>query len=271
MIGATGWMRQTFTLELRKALTYRVDFWVNFVVQTAVELGIAYFLWGAIFAAKGVDQIGGYTFRAMMIYYFLVPVVSRVLRATEGPVVANDIYEGSLNRYLVYPVSFFGYKYMGYLAQALISIAQLSLALVAFLWIFGIPGELSMSLGSVIQGLASALFAGTLYFTLVVLLDLSAFWMENIWSLQVMLRSALQFLGGAMIPLSLMPQTLQKVLAFLPFQYLVSFPVRTMMGRVTQDEWFFGMGMIGAWLFVGATIVAMIWRSGLRRYTGVGM
>ena len=117
-----SWHTHVFSLELRKAFSYRSDFWANFVGVVLTELGVAYFLWRAIFAVRQVDSIGGYTFRGMVLYYLLVPLFTRLMRGNEQGYMSNDIYDGSLSRYLVYPVSFLGSKYLSHLSEAAIAL-----------------------------------------------------------------------------------------------------------------------------------------------------
>ena len=39
-------------------------------------------------------------------------------------------------------------------------------------------------------------------------------------------------LGGVVIPVELFPETMQRVLAWTPFPYVLDFPVRVMIGRI---------------------------------------
>ncbi len=42
-----------FTIQARKLMSYRADFWLSSVVSFLVELGIMFFLWRAVFAESG--------------------------------------------------------------------------------------------------------------------------------------------------------------------------------------------------------------------------
>ena len=50
-----------------------------------------------------------------MLYYLLVPLIARMIRGEESRFLSDDIYEGGLTRYLVYPLSFLQYKYVSLL------------------------------------------------------------------------------------------------------------------------------------------------------------
>jgi ABC-type uncharacterized transport system permease subunit len=89
----------------------------------------------------------------MMFYYLLVPLIDRVNRGFDNFQLSREIYDGSLTRYLLYPVSFFWYKYIGQLARAVISVVQLMFGLAAFLVIFGRPDGCDISIVSFIQSM----------------------------------------------------------------------------------------------------------------------
>ncbi len=58
---------------------------------------------------------------------------------------SDDIYEGGLTRYLVYPISFLQYKYVSLLVLSFMAAIQLCVALAVFAGLFGLPSELAMS------------------------------------------------------------------------------------------------------------------------------
>ena len=266
-----GWMPHAFSIELRKMISYRVDFWVNFFAGSLAEIAIAYFLWKAVYDHRGIDSLGGFTLRGMICYYLLASVIGRMIRGMEHGILAMDIYDGSLSRYLVYPLSFVEYKYIAYLAQFVTGLCQLVLASGCFVLFFGIPAEIQVTVPGVLMGVVACLFANFLYFTIACLVDLTAFWADNVWSLNVMLRFATFLLGGAMIPLNLFPASLQKAIYALPFAYMISFPIECMMGKVHFARFASGMGTVAFW---GATFtagLAWVWSRGTKQYTGVGM
>ena len=47
--------REVYSLELRKRMTYRTEFWFRFLGVLFANLLAAYFLWGAVFTARPVS------------------------------------------------------------------------------------------------------------------------------------------------------------------------------------------------------------------------
>ena len=265
------WMSQVLTLEIRKYLAYRTDFWISFLGSMIAQLGVAYFLWRAVFSFRGVDQLGGYSFKGMMLYYLMVALLDRVVRGATMGFVAQDIYDGGLNRYLVYPVSFFTYKLMGQLALTLTSGIQFVICLGGFFVFFGLPAEIHLSIFSVIFGVLAIFCASFLFFLQSWTIELIAFWADNTWSISVMFRFVGALLGGAMIPLSLFPRNIEKFLKFLPFESMTAFPIRAFLGQLTGVEYFQGFILLSLWTLILGMIGALVWRRGTLQYSGVAM
>lgn len=267
-----SWGLEIFSLEIRKRLSYRLDFWFQFLGVTLVQVGISYFMWKAVFEWNQAQILRGYTFRGLMFYALLVPLVELSIRGQEWiGFIARDIYDGTLTRYLVYPLSFFSYKYIAHLAQTFLGLFQSSLALGFFLFFFGFPDELKWSFSQIFLGLISIGFATVLFFALASSLEMIAFWAETVWSLLVLLRLATIFLGGGMIPLDFFPHWLRSILDFLPFRYLVAFPIQTFLGQIGFKDWLWGMGVLLFWIGVSALACRIVWKKGSYEYTGVGI
>jgi len=264
-------MPYVFTQEIRKILAYRVDFWIQFVGGVLVQFGVAWFLWKAVFTYRGVQQIGPFTFSAMMLYYLLVPIVGRAIRGSEMGGIAEEIYMGTLTRYLVYPVSFFAFKLSTHLAHTAVFLAQGVLAAILFVAVLGGQAGVQVSVVDLLFAVSATLLGTVLHFALVSTIELSAFWADNVWSLVVIVRFMTGLLGGGMIPLSLFPSWMQATLMRLPFAYFMNFPVRCLLGRVTFGEWVAGVVTIVAWGAVFLALHALVWRRGKYRYTGVGI
>ena len=262
---------QVFSVEARKLMSYRADFWITAIVGFIVQFGIVYFLWAAIMPEPGAT-IEGYSFDGMVLYYVLVLLLGRVVRGADHVApVAQEIYEGALTRYLVFPVSYFRIKYAQHLGQLVPSSVQLLIFGLTFLVVMRVPEDVAFSPTSVAMAVVSVAVANMLYFTIAVTLQAVAFWADNVWSLTVMFRFVAHLLGGVMLPLALFPEWAQSTLAFLPFRYLFDFPVNTLIGRIDPQEWFLGLGVSLVWWIIAVGIQALVWRRGMLAYTGVGI
>ncbi len=259
-------------LEARKTMSYRADFWINVVVSFFAQLGIVYFLWQAIFSESGSERIGGYDFDSMLLYYILVILLGKIVRGREHMgELSQDIYDGGLSRYLVYPAGYFRFKYAQHLGGLLPGAVQLLFfGLLAPLAIDLPPGE-SIRITNVLMATAALGVGNILFFLLNLPQQAVAFWADNVWSLAVLMRFLAALLGGMLLPLSLFPEWAVAVLNYLPFRYLYDFPVNLLLGRITPAGWITGMAVSLAWCGLLALAARVVWRRGELSYSGVGI
>lgn len=265
-----SWWRFVMASELRKILAYRTDFWITFLGQTLVQLLIASALWRNIFESSGQDLMEGYTLPMMILYYLIVPVGNRILQGENMGFLSREIYDGTLNRYLIYPISFFQYKTLSYLTYSLFYALQLLLIYVLYQGTLG-DGFYFHQLPGILLGIALYVLAAFVYLNLSLLVELLALWADNIWSLNVTVRFFCYFLGGSLVPLAFFPGWLSQGLAWTPFPYLISVPVRTIMGLTTIQEIGTASVVLLLWSAVFRVSAILLWKKGQYRYSGVGI
>jgi ABC-2 type transport system permease protein len=259
------------TLEARKRMSYRADFWINSIVGLLVTLSFFWFLTRAMFAS-GRPTLAGFTPSGMMLYYVFVSLLGRLAQSNEIELgISQDIYDGSLSKYLLYPAPYGGVKYAqqwGTLAPQVIQMVLLgTLAPI----LIGIPDEIRFTWASTGMALISMIAANALHFLITRPIQAIAFWADNVWSLLVAERIAMSMLGGQLLPLELLPEWARSLLYQLPFPYLYAFPAMTLMGKVSSREWLVGLGITALWCGAAALVGRWIWRRGDLQYSGVGI
>ena len=263
-------VRDLMTTELRRRMSYRGDFWISAVSSLAVRFGISWFIVKAVFAGSGGAAVAGYDERAMFLYYVAVILVGRLVQSTElEQSISQDIYEGGLTRYLLYPAPYGAVKFVqqvGGLGPAGVQILLFG-AWIPF--VVGLPREIGLA--GVAMGLLAIVLANLLNFLITFPIQLVAFWADNVWSLMVMHRFISGLLGGMMVPLALFPESARLVLEALPFRYLFAFPVEAMLGRLSFADWGVGMAVGAAWCVVLGILGKSVWKRGTLQYTGVGI
>ena len=260
-----------FALEFKRAFAYRAEFWLGFVGNALSQFAVAYLLWAAVFAGAGIHEMNGLTLRDLALYYLLIPLVERVVMGAEMSHISGEIYDGTLTRFLLYPVSFFRFKYVSSMAQSLVFAGQMAVAAAAFLFFLGIPPAFHVTAPGLCLCAVSAALGTVLYFALAACLEMVAFWADNVWSIMILNRLVLHFLGGGLLPLVFFPQAIQSVLKLTPFPYLVSFPLRFLMGSMTPGDVALGFAVILFWIAALSALALWIWRKGSRQYSGVGI
>lgn len=265
-----AWAPHVLSIELKKAFSYRAQFWVQFVLTTATELGVAFFLWHSIFTDLGVNQMQGYSFTGLMYYYLFATFAARITRGNDRGYISDDIYDGGLTRYLLYPLPFLGYKFVTHFTQQLLRIFQLLLAFAFVRWAVGAPGP-DVSAGTFLAGCLTCVLVGYLHFTIMSCLEMVAFWQDVVWNLLVMQQFAVNLLGGALVPLAFFPEWARHLANLTPFPLVVAFPARVFLGEVGVGEWLALAALSALWSLAFTLVAREIWRRGTLRYSGVGI
>lgn len=264
-----NWWRHVVSAEIRKILAFRTDFWVTFIGQTVIQILIARALWQSIFESSGNEMMEGFTLKTMTLYYLLVPIGSKMLTGENVGFLSREIYDGTFNRYLLFPLSFFHYKTLTYLTYSAFYGLQFMLVFISYYLLNGgIGADHSINL---LMGIIMFMIASFAYLNISLFVELISLWADNIWTLMVMVRFFVFFFGGAYVPLAFFPESMQKILEFTPFPYLISLPIKSAMGIATQPELLNGSFFLIVWAVFFRMAAKALWMKGQYRYNGVGI
>jgi ABC-2 type transport system permease protein len=185
--------------------------------------------------------------------------------------IAPDIYSGGLNKYIIYPLNYFEFKWIQQMTHTMSRILQLLITLSVYMLIIKMPDGFHMSITHLLLFLINIFISSTLFFVMESLMEVTAFWAENVWSLSVLLRFLIGFFSGAWLSLSLFPNWSQVILDILPFKGMVYTPVRLLMGEVSLGEWMQVQIISMTWILIFGIILSLVWKKGRLLYSGVGI
>lgn len=263
-------LKEAFIIEIKRRAAYVSSFWLKMVFPPLAQVAVAFFVWDAIYSSKGEAIISGYTFPQMILYYLLASCAYQLARPDMGSILM-EIYEGTLTKFLVYPTSFFRFKFSGHVAHMSLVFLELIVGLFAFSLFFDIRQAMLFSFENILGALLALGVAGFLFFIMMACLELLSFWLESAWALCIMLEFVVNLFGGKMLPLDLFPSWLQTLNQYLPFRYAIAFPVEILQGKVTSLEMLFGFGIAGVWCLILTYTAHFIWNRGSYQYSGTGM
>jgi ABC-2 type transport system permease protein len=187
------------------------------------------------------------------------------------------VVEGRLSPMLLRPMNVLWHYVAAHIGEQmarlpffLIMLALFFVLYPAAFWLCpGPPGHIAAALG---LGIAAIYAAFALRFSTQYCFCTAAFWVERASALDQLSWMPYMFLSGMVIPLADMPPTVRELLYYTPFPYCVDFPVRILMGTLRWDDptlWQ-GFGVMAAWFAGQALLGAVLWKLGLRRYSGHG-
>jgi ABC-2 type transport system permease protein len=223
------------------------------------------FVWST---AAGEKTIAGMDRSEFIAYYLLIIVINQLTYSTTNWTVGDVIRYGSLNTWLLRPLP--------PIFEALAS--ELAGKVVFMIFVLPVSGILAIFLkpnlhptpeGGLLFVLA-VLLAWMLRFLWGYWLALLAFWTSRADSLLVIQDSLVFLLSGIVAPFALLPEGVATVARWLPFRYMVGFPVEVLTGQIGAQETIFGLAIQGGWLIISVILTRLLWTQGVKNYSAVG-
>jgi ABC-2 type transport system permease protein len=230
---------------------------------------MTYFLWSGIFLSS--SQVFGYTQEQMFTYVFMLLAVSSIiLSAPSADNIGTEIANGDLSNYLVRPVNYLKFWFSRDLSSKLLNLFFASIEL-SFLWLFLRPIIQLPNLYNFLGFIIICVISLILYFFVNVTIRFASFWMpENTWGMAFLTFVLIETLGGGIFPLDVLPKSLNIILQFTPFPYLLYFPIAIFIGKVTGIEIIRVLIQSILWLLVMYLVMKFVWKKGLFAYSSVG-
>jgi len=114
----------------------------------------------------------------------------------------------------------------------------------------------------------SVMLAFALRFIIQYTLAMFAFWTERASALETFWYLFYLFLSGIIAPLEVFPEPVRAIVLLTPFPYLINFPASLLVGLPVDITRGF-LTMIG-WFLVFLGVNRLLWRRGLKQYSGMG-
>lgn len=181
-----------FRITLQNHFAYIADFLTR-TVFLLVILFIFTQLWETTFSVSGKEIIAGYTLQKLLWYLvFTEAIVMAMPRLIDK--VETEVKQGDIAYFLNRPLSYIGYHYCGYLAEALIRVT-------INLWVGGLLiyilyDGIEWTWVTVPTTLLLIISALTLQFLIIMGLSLSSFWIEEVRGYELVYSKMVMILGG---------------------------------------------------------------------------
>ena len=226
---------------------------------------VALFVWTA---AAGEGAIGGLDRGDFAAYYLTLILVNQLTYAQTNWTVGDLIRDGSLNTWLLRPMS---PLYNALASEIAGKVVFMTFAIpVTAALALALRPTIELTLANALFGVLALLLAWALRFFWGYWLALGAFWSTRADAL-LSLQDALVFiLAGQVAPPTLLPGFLRTLAHWLPFHSMLSFPVQVLTGQVGPAGLWQGLALQAGWLAVAMLLYAVLWTAGLRRYAAVG-
>ncbi|MBE9236558.1 ABC-2 family transporter protein [Anabaena aphanizomenioides LEGE 00250] len=179
----------------------------------------------------------------------------------------KEVVEGKLSPRLLQPIDPVFHHLAGHISERFARLPFVFL-LIGFFFILYPQAFWIPTLPNLLLFILAALLAFALRFLIQYTLAMLAFWTERATALETFWFLFFLFLSGMIAPLEVFPEAVRNIAMMTPFPYLINFPASILVGLPVDLTR--GFLSIIAWfmIFLGAN--RLLWRAGLKRYSGMG-
>lgn len=262
-------LRAVAVVTYKEWAAYRSHMLLSLVIGPAWFLAQG-FIWRALFVGR--EELAGFRLEEMLRYYGTAAVIYYLTMDFADWNLQMLVRTGKFLTFALRPVDHrtfalaqkLGHRALGFVFEFLP---------VWLIFTFGFRVPLWPA--APFWALLSVALAFLMMFLVNYAVGLLSFWLTRTDGLRALVRFARDLLAGTLVPLTLFPAGVQKVMFFLPFQFISYVPVRVCLGHYQLGGVELSLPAVVAcqaaavvvmWLATG-----ILYRTGIRRYTGVGV
>lgn len=239
---------------------YRFDHLMN-ILSTCLQIFIFWGIYRALYGSH--TEIDGITM-SMVTTNFVLSMGLGAVFCTDDYFLPNKIWDGSISTELLRPISFPGRMIAENAGNALFNLLfRFAPALLAALLTIGMNAPAGPAM--FILFLFSALLGYGVLWAISFAVQMTAFWLVNIWSLLTIKNVFVNVLSGSMLPLWFMPEWMSGVLRFTPFSSIYFTPVQIYLGQLSYREIAVKCAVQLVWIVLIYLAGDMLWRKGQKK------
>ncbi len=257
---------QQFKTTFASMLQYRASL-VIWMIGHVLEPLVYLIVWSTVSVSVG-GAVGGYSTQQFAGYFIVLMLVNHVTFAWIMWEYEYRIREGTLSAALLKPVHPIHADIADNVSSKLITLPLMLLIAGGLATLF--HPQLAPQWWAMVAAVPALFLAFLVRFLVEWCLAQAAFWTTRVTAVNQVYFVLLLFLSGQIAPLTLFPHAIQVAAAFLPFRWMIGFPVELLLGRLSLTETLVGLGAQAVWVVVCYFLLKVVWNAGVRIYTAVG-
>lgn len=218
--------------------------------------------------AVGNGNIAGFQKNDIMIYYICFIVINQLTYPSSHWTVGDNIFNGTFSTWLLRPLPPIFEAIAGDIALKVICVPFITIF--TFLLCIVLNINLQLDWTFIVPFLIALFLAQILRFILGYVIALMALFTSKISSLLSINDTLLLLFAGQIVPISLLPDVLQRIADVLPYRYMLGFPVEIILGKLTAAEIQKGIGLQVIFIAVIVVLERIVWKTGIKHYGAVG-
>lgn len=248
---------------------YRSHMAVSLLVGPVYFL-VQYFIWHAVF--EGTETLNGFTLEQMLSYFGIAAVINYLTFDFADWNLQMLVRTGKFITFALRPMPHWlfalaqkiGHRSLGFMIEFVP-------IFLIFLFVFGIKLWPVMPIWAVLSIVLSFL----MNFMVNYCVGLTAFWLVRAEGVRRVFLLLKDISAGLFVPLTFFPEWTQKVLFFLPFQFITYVPTRVFIGEYELAGYSIGIpalvGIQAVATALMAVLMLLFYHAAVKRFTGVGV
>lgn len=256
---------------MQETTTYRAN-WIFFILGDVLGSFVSYFIWRAVFLSSGESNMNGFTMPQMVVYIFLMFLTGKLVSSGGTYDIGEEIRDGSIAMRIIKPVSynstFFFQEFGNKIMTTCVLIVPMVVGVEVVRFIF--TGSVQFDVTGFLLYIVSCIFAYLINFFFNICFGFVAFIIKYLWGANMMKNCIVGFLSGAVIPLSFLPDAVEKVFLFLPFASLNYTPVMIYMGMYSGVSLLYYLGLQLFWVLFFWGLSKILWAVSIKHLSVQG-
>ncbi|MDE6742903.1 MAG: ABC-2 family transporter protein [Lachnospiraceae bacterium] len=245
-------------IGMKEYLVYPSAVWAK-LFSKIIYLYLQFCIWSALFASNSMKH--SELNKADTLRYIVVAtIVSTVIECNVIEKVNAQIQSGNIATELIRPIGFKRMLLARHLGDTAIKILCYLVPLIVL-----VKASVSLPLlccGQIGLGILSVSLAYGIQFLYSLVIGLLAFWLIVTWPINMFFGAIYKLLSGAWIPVTMFPETLNRINIFLPFRAIYAIPISILTSSMKVIEIRQSIGVQVMWLVILYILVQIIWRVG---------
>jgi ABC-2 type transport system permease protein len=254
-------------LAIVSNLEYRLNYFVDVIVQPVLTTGIEILLWLAVFKGAHTTTIGGFGREFYLSYALWAAFFARITTSWMYEFkMIEEVSSGTINSLIVRPMGFYEYYLSQLLGYKFITTLFSMIVPIVVAYYYDLPTHFSRIPIAILLSFYYLILVHTISF----LVSCAAFHFTKISSFTVAKNLMLWIVTGELFPLDLIPGVWKERLIALPFSSGVFLPVGYITGRVEFEAVSNGFVSVTFAIIILNILGAFFWKKGLDSYAGTG-
>lgn len=245
-------------LAIKSNIYYRTSLFFN-MFSPLVVLGGQLLMWRGLYNLSEENMYSGMVRSTMYAYILIAFVLNNSMNWSTENHLSKEIRNGDIVARVIRPVSFFSQNMADMLGSILVQgafyVLFIAIVFAMFRDALYIP-----SCFHLVSFLISAFLGLILRMVINDIFGLMCFFVTSYLGIAWMKNAIISFFSGALIPVSLFPEWLRTISAYMPFEYMIHIPIAIFIGEYQMKEIMISFMLQGVWIFFFIMVHMILYR-----------